>query len=103
MSVRKFAVLPIVFAAVALTACSSTLSVPGPDLAELAEDALEKQVGKRPDITCGEDDIEVVKDKQVTCQLNDPATGSQYDTIVTFTSVDGNKYEIGVEVAEGAE
>lgn len=76
--------------------------MPAADLAELAEDALEAKIGSRPDIDCGEDSIVVTKDKQVTCLLHDPASGKQYDATVTFTSVEGEKYSIDVQVASEA-
>lgn len=86
----------------ALAACtfSSNLTVPPDEVATLAEDSLEEQIGQRPDIDCGTEQIDVVQGNEITCLLTDPATGEQYDTAVLFSSVDGASYSIDVQVAD---
>jgi hypothetical protein len=93
--------LPAALAVAALAACSfGTPTVPADDLATLAEDALEEQVGQRPEIDCGDEDVEVVEGESVTCLLTDTTTGSEMDTTVTFETVDGTDYSIDVQVAD---
>lgn len=96
---RFLIALPLGLAAAALAACTVTTSVSGADLAEAAEDALEAEVGQRPDIDCGDADIDAEQDKEVTCVLTDPTSGTEYDTTVTFTGVDGTEWDIDVQVA----
>nr|WP_277605797.1 DUF4333 domain-containing protein [Glycomyces sp. L485] len=93
--------MPLALVALGLSACTAEagLTVPGEDLADLAADALEEQTGARPDIDCGDDSIIVSQDKEVDCTATSTETGAEYDTVVTFTSVDGREYEISVEVA----
>ena len=69
-------------------------------LATAAADELEKTVGLRPEIDCGDEQIPVEEDTTVTCLLVDPATGLEFDTVITFTSVEGSRYEIDIQVAE---
>jgi hypothetical protein len=70
------------------------------DIETLAEDALEDQTGQRPEIDCGEERIPVQKDREVSCLLVDPIAGLEFDTVITFTTVEGGKYTIDVAVAE---
>lgn len=65
-----------------------------------AKDALEEQVGQRPEIDCGDEDIEVVEGESVTCLLTDTNTGSEMDTTVTFETVDGTDFSLDVQVAD---
>lgn len=95
--------LPLTFAALAaLSACSflTGTTVSGADLAEAAEDALEEQIGTRPEMDCGSDDIAAAVDKEVDCTVIDPATGAEYGATVTFTGVDGAEWSIDVKVDE---
>jgi hypothetical protein len=99
--IRYTAVLPIALAALGLAACSAEAgpTVSGEDLADAAADALEAQIGQRPEVDCGDDSIIVSQDKEVDCLLHDPSTGSEFDTTVTFTGVDGQDWDIDVQVA----
>jgi hypothetical protein len=98
---RYTAVLPLALAAFGLAACSAEAgpTVSGEDLADAAADALEEQIGQRPEVDCGDDSIIVSQDKEVECLLTDPSTGSEFDTTVTFTGVDGQEWDIDVQVA----
>lgn len=89
-------------AAVLLAGCvpTATFTVPATTIAETAEGALEQQVGSRPDVDCGTEDVEVRKGAVVDCVLTDPATGDRFEAPVTIESVDGTEYSIGVQVAE---
>lgn len=71
-------------------------------ISTLAEDALEKSVGSRPAIDCGDDDVEVVNGNVVECVLTDPSSGGTYDTEVTISGVEGTKYSVDVQVAQTA-
>ena len=99
---RKLMALPVGLAVAALAACSGTSTISGEELAESAEDALEEEIGERPDIDCGEDDIEPEEGMEVTCVLSDPASGTEYDTTITFTSADGDDWDFDIQVAETA-
>lgn len=102
MPYRKLAALPFVLAVIGLSACTAEAgpTVPGEDLAELAEDALEQETGARPEMDCGDDSIIITKDKEVDCTATSTETGNEYDATVTFTNVDGGEYSISVVVAE---
>ncbi|MCH7231880.1 DUF4333 domain-containing protein [Glycomyces sp. L485] len=101
MPIRKLAALPLAVGALALSACSVEAgpTISGEDLAEAAADALEPQIGARADVDCGDDSIIVSQDKEVDCVTTDPATGEELDTTVTFTGVEGDDWNIQVEVA----
>ncbi len=77
-------------------------TVPADDVATTAEDALEEQVGQRPEIDCGDEPIHLVVDAQVTCLLIDPVAGLEFDTVLTFTAVSGTDYEFDIAVADVA-
>lgn len=85
-----------------LSGCTAaaTYTVSPEDLATTAENALEEQVGSRPDIDCGTEDIDLVKGTVVPCVLTDPASGDEFDAPVTIEEVDGASYTIGVQVAD---
>ncbi|TGO06619.1 DUF4333 domain-containing protein [Serinibacter arcticus] len=89
-----------------LGACSVTASanrtVGAEQIAEEAEGALEEQVGQRPDIDCGDDQVDLVDGEVVDCELTDPTTGDEYDTTVTLSDVDGTNFNIDVQVAQEA-
>ncbi|GAB3225960.1 hypothetical protein GCM10027447_15790 [Glycomyces halotolerans] len=101
MPTRKLAALPLALAFIGVSACTAEAgpTVSGESLAEAAEDALEAEIGSRPDIDCGDEAIIVSMDKEVECLLTDPSSGNEYDATVTFTGVDGDSWDIGVEVA----
>lgn len=86
----------------ALSACSfsASLTVPASRVADAAENALEQQIGSRPDIDCGDDDVKLIDGTVVDCELTDPATGSVFDTTVTISNVDATKYSVDVQVAD---
>ena len=87
-----------------LGACSVTASanrtVGAEQIADQAEGALEEQIGQRPEIDCGDDQVDLVDGEVVDCELTDPASGDEYDTTVTLSDVDGTEYHIDVQVAD---
>lgn len=100
---KRIAQTLIVFAAAAtlLTGCSfsGTPTANAVDVAATAADALEQQVGSRPEMDCGTETIEIVNGTVVNCVLTDPETGLTYDAPVTISDVDGLDYVVNVNVA----
>jgi len=88
--------------ATALTGCtfSASATASPDDIATLAEDALEAEIGQRPEIDCGEDSIPLEEDSVVPCLLTDPASGAEFDADVTLTKVDGTNVTVSVQVAD---
>lgn len=88
--------------ATALTGCtfSASATASPDDIATLAEDALEAEIGQRPEIDCGEDSIPLKEDSVVPCLLTDPASGAEFDADVTLTKVDGTNVTVSVQVAD---
>jgi hypothetical protein len=94
--VRLLSAVP--FLAVGLTACGAR-ALPADDVATGAEEALEKQVGVRPDISCPEDLAAEVGAK-TECTLTAGDDPTKYGVTVTITSVNGEKANYSVEVAD---
>lgn len=88
--------------ATALTGCtfSASATASPDDIATLAEDALEGEIGQRPEIDCGDDSIPLKEDSVVPCLLTDPASGAEFDADVTLTKVDGTNVTVSVQVAD---
>jgi hypothetical protein len=92
-------------AAVLLTGCVPSLTpqiplVAGSDVAVAVEDKLEEEVGTRPEVDCGDDDVQLEVTATLTCLLTDPGSGLEYDVVVTFTKVTGTDYEFDFKVAD---
>ena len=94
-----------------LAGCS--FSVGGPttvssdDIADLAEEALEDEFDDTSwKVNCDDDDEEVEvdleEDETIDCLATDKDTDLEYDAEVTITKVDGEDYEIEVELADEA-
>lgn len=84
-----------------LSGCTVTAGLTvGPDtVANAAADALEAEVGTRPEVDCGSDAIDLKENQKTLCVLTDPNTGSEFDTTVTLVDVDGKTFGVTVEVA----
>jgi len=93
-------------AAVLLSGCTNfsfTPQIPlvaGSDVAVAVEDKLEEEVGTRPDVDCGDDDVQLEVGANLTCVLTDPGSGLEYDVVVSFTKVTGTDYEFDFKVAD---
>jgi len=93
-------------AAVLLSGCTNfslTPQIPevaGSDVAVAVEDKLEEEVGTRPEVDCGDDDVQLEVGTNLTCVLTDPGTDLEYDVVVTFTTVTGTDYEFDFKVAD---
>ena len=85
--------------AAGLAACGSS-SLAADDVAEGAEDALEEQVGQRPDVSCPED-LPAEVGAETRCTLTAGGDPTEYGVTVTITSVDGELPTFTVEVEEG--
>jgi hypothetical protein len=91
--------LPLLIAtpllALGLAACGSSLA--SDDVADGAEDALEAEVGVRPDVSCPEDlDAEV--GAETRCSLTVDGDPEEYGVTVTVTSVEGDTANFDVQV-----
>ena len=102
MSRRLLPVL-VAGAALALPACGSVVlsadTLTAAEVATAAEDALEEQVGTRPDITCP-DGLAEEEGASTRCTLTGGEDTVQYGVTVTVTSTDGTT-RIGVQVDDG--
>lgn len=70
------------------------------DIAETAENALEEEVGSRPEIDCGAGEIELKVGLVVDCVLTDPVSGERFESPVTIEQIDGSTYTVGVQVGD---
>jgi hypothetical protein len=91
---RLLAAAPLL--AVGLAACGSG-SLAADEVATGAEDALEKQVGARPDISCPAD-LKAEVGAEAHCTLTAGEDPTEYGVTVTVTSVDGNTANFDVQV-----
>jgi hypothetical protein len=90
---RLLAAAPVL--ALGLAACGSSLAAD--DVAEGAEDALESEVGARPDVTCP-DDLEAEVGAEGRCTLSVEGDSEKYGVTVTVTSVEGDTANFDVQV-----
>ncbi|MDE0572199.1 DUF4333 domain-containing protein [Demequina sp. B12] len=86
--------------AVGLAGCSANVTVAPEDVETTVEDSLEAQFGIRPVIDCGDDNIDLVVDEQVTCLLSTEDDPTEFDVDVVFTEVDGTEFSLDYQVAE---
>lgn len=106
MHSRKLAlVLAGAASAALLSGCTFSLTpqipeVEGSDVATVVEDRLEQEVGSRPAVDCGTDSVLLEVGNTLTCVLTDPASGLEYDVVVTFTEVKGSDYTFDFKVAD---
>lgn len=91
-----------VASALMLTACSLSVTptVSASKVAETAEDALEAEVGIRPDMDCGTEAVKLVDGTTVDCILTDPGSGTEIDAVVTISKVKGTNFTVNVKVAD---
>jgi hypothetical protein len=83
----------------ALAGCSMsvTKTVSPEAVAEAAATNLEKEVGVRPEMDCGDEAIEFAAGTTVDCVLTDPDTGTSFDAEVTLETLEGTD-DLGVAV-----
>lgn len=80
-----------------LTGCSASLAAE--EVATEAENALEGQVGFRPDIVCPED-VDAEEGASTRCVLTAAGDPTEYGVTVTVTGVDGGTATFDVQVDE---
>ncbi|WP_144876821.1 DUF4333 domain-containing protein [Microbacterium sp. 1.5R] len=101
---RAVSLLVAVLVAGVLSGCTvsatANLTVPASDVAASAADALEDEIGIRPEMDCGDGQVDLVDGTVVDCVLTDPNTSSTFDAPVTIDGVDGTRYTVSVEVAD---
>lgn len=99
---RRLLLVLMAVAASTLTACGSvslgTNSLSDAEVAEAAEDALEREVGTRPDITCPEG-LPEEEGASTRCTLTAGDDPVEYGVTVTVTAV-GDSTKIDVQVDE---
>ena len=74
-------------------------TVPGTDIAALAAQALTKQLGSAPDMSCADENVTIVVGNTAACSFTD-ASGAFHDVTVTITEFDGSKYTIDAKVTD---
>ena len=74
-------------------------TVPGTDIAALAAEALTKQLGSAPDISCADENVSIVVGNTAACGFTD-ATGVSHNVTVTITAFDGSNYTIDAKVTD---
>jgi hypothetical protein len=94
---RRPALLATSFLLAGLAACGGSDVLTADTVAESAEDALEEQIGARPDISCP-DDVEAKVGEETRCTLTGGDDPTEYGVTVTVTSVDGNNATFDVVV-----
>ena len=95
MARRRTFLLAVPLLALGLAGCAATVAAD--DVATAAEDALEQQVGARPDIVCP-GDLEAEVGAETRCTLTAGDDPTEYGVTVTVTAVDGGDAEFDVEV-----
>jgi hypothetical protein len=89
-----FVVVPVLL--LALAGCG-THALSAATVARGAEDALEKEVGSRPDVHCP-GDLEAKKGARTRCTLTVGSDPTKYGVTVTVTAVHGDKATFDVLV-----
>lgn len=91
---RPLLVLP--FLLLGLGACGAGVLEAG-TVEEGAADALEEQVGIRPEVSCP-DDLDAEVGATTRCTLTAPGDPTEYGVTVTVSSVDGDTANFDVQV-----
>lgn len=95
---RRLALLvAVLLLGLGLAACS--LSLARDEVATKAEDALETEVGARPEISCP-DDLEAEVGAETRCILTAGDDPTEYGVTITVTAVDGADAEFDIVVDE---
>ncbi|MBD8484885.1 hypothetical protein IFT79_04580 [Frigoribacterium sp. CFBP 8759] len=88
--------------ATALAGCTASASidrtVSSSAFATTVADALEKEVGTRPDVDCGDDAVSVVDQAEVHCDVRTPGSDVVYDSVSVIRTDGGDDYGVAVEV-----
>jgi hypothetical protein len=74
-------------------------TVPGTDIADLAAQALTKQLGSAPDMSCADENVSIAVGNTAACDFTD-AAGAHHDVTVTITKFDGSNYTIDAKITD---
>jgi len=74
-------------------------TVPGTDIADLAAQALTKQLGSAPDMSCADQNVSIVIGNTAACEFTD-AAGAHHDVTVTISEFDGTNYTIDAKITD---
>ena len=77
----------------------SAPTVAGTDIAALAAQALTKQLGSAPDMSCADENVSIVIGNTAACSFTD-AAGAHHDVTVTITEFDGSNYTIDAKITD---
>jgi hypothetical protein len=99
-SLAASSLLTVVVLAGSLAGCTASVNrtVSADKFATSVADALEEEVGTRPDVDCGDDAIDVVDGEEVHCDVNTPGYDVVYDSLVVVDTDDGESYSVSVTV-----
>jgi len=101
-SIAASSLLTAVVLTGALAGCTASASanrtVSADKFATSVADALEEQVGTRPDVDCGDNAIDVVDGEEVHCDVNTPGYDVVYDSVSVVNTDDGENYTVSVTV-----
>ena len=95
MARRLPLLVAVVLLGLGLAACSMTLA--RAEVATKAEEALEAEVGSRPEISCPED-LEAKVGAETRCILTAVDDPTEYGVTITVTAVDGSDAEFDIAV-----
>lgn len=100
---RRLALIPAAVAVLAtLSGCSFVVgldrapTVPADELAARAAAELQAPGGELPQMDCGDEPVPVEVDGTVDCVVTDPATGLEYDVLLTFESLVDDEYSFRI-------
>ncbi|HEY4630897.1 MAG TPA: DUF4333 domain-containing protein, partial [Blastococcus sp.] len=91
----QLAIVPVLL--VGLSACGGTATLSSDEVATKAEDALEKQVGTRPDISCPED-VKAEVGATTRCTLTAGDDPTEYGVSIKVKEVDGSNAKFDIQV-----
>ena len=93
----QLAVVPVLL--IGLSACGGSGTISAKEVATKAEDALEKQVGVRPDVTCPED-LKAEVGATTRCTLTAGDDPTKYGVSIKVSKVDGDNAKFDIQVDE---
>jgi Domain of unknown function (DUF4333) len=94
--VRRRSLLVVPALLLGLSACG-TATLSADEVATGAEDALEAEVGQRPDVTCPED-LEAEVGAEMRCTLTAEGLEGEYGVTVRISEVEGETASFDVQV-----
>lgn len=77
---------------------SADMSVPSEQIASTAADSLDKELGIRPEVDCGNTPVEIFEGNKIRCEIIEPSNLSVYGANVTIRYY-GEGTTFGVDVS----